>query len=509
MKSTVSFNVIKYKKENVGIYKHNERTENDGRNHDNKNIDPKKTHENIFLIDPQKKTLLERIETRLDAGYQAVYDKDVFSKNGRCLHHKGDKKAIRKDAVLFCGITVQLGHDAIERENNDDPDSPYKHFTKEQQIQALKNAYKELGEMYGKENIVSAVIHMDETNPHLHCYLVPLKNGKLSAKTLFHDKESMRKTQQDFLKRMQSTNPEFGFVRQNALEKAFNGLKQDTFMAVAKNKKEMNEEKARLRNEQNEINKQQIKLIEQGIEFNINNNQIKQRLKQEQEKIAKERAENEKEKKEIAEEQQKLNQQLIQSRAIFQTLTSAQDSFNQREQLLRQEQERIAKEKAENEKTKAEIAQAKKAIADEKKQFETEKSLFVSEKADFRHEIKKRYDDIEKAKNGLEELTMRIRGYVDNALKQINDFMTFVDSVKSIVVKKRIIKNNDDNIKQTTMTVRKDLADLVANIDLDQLIKKPQETTQQLNQQTEKATEKHVKFCLDGISFDDNRQQHL
>lgn len=34
-------------------------------------------------------------------------------------------------------------------------------------------------------NIVSAVVHMDETTPHIHCILVPIKNGRLSHKNVF------------------------------------------------------------------------------------------------------------------------------------------------------------------------------------------------------------------------------------------------------------------------------------------------------------------------------------
>ncbi len=47
--------------------------------------------------------------------------------------------------------TVQLGGD----------------ITKERRmaIEALKEAYEELKEMYGEENIISAVIHVDETTP--------------------------------------------------------------------------------------------------------------------------------------------------------------------------------------------------------------------------------------------------------------------------------------------------------------------------------------------------------
>lgn len=44
---------------------------------------------------------------------------------------------------------------------------------------------KWLQDKYGKDNVVSAVLHMDETTPHIHAYVVPItKDGRLSAKDL-------------------------------------------------------------------------------------------------------------------------------------------------------------------------------------------------------------------------------------------------------------------------------------------------------------------------------------
>ena len=44
-------------------------------------------------------------------------------------------------------------------------------------------------ERYGEENIISAVVHIDETTPHLHLNLIPIADGRLCAKTLFDRKE--------------------------------------------------------------------------------------------------------------------------------------------------------------------------------------------------------------------------------------------------------------------------------------------------------------------------------
>ena len=50
---------------------------------------------------------------------------------------------------------------------------------------------------YGEENIISAVVHMDETTPHLHLNLIPIAEGKLCAKQLF-DRKALQDLQTDF-----------------------------------------------------------------------------------------------------------------------------------------------------------------------------------------------------------------------------------------------------------------------------------------------------------------------
>ncbi len=54
--------------------------------------------------------------------------------------------------------------------------------------------------MYGEENIISAVIHVDETTPHL-CDFVPLTSENLSAKSVIGDeKEKCAGRKRNFLK---------------------------------------------------------------------------------------------------------------------------------------------------------------------------------------------------------------------------------------------------------------------------------------------------------------------
>lgn len=49
---------------------------------------------------------------------------------------------------------------------------------------------------YGKENVVSAVVHLDETTPHLHLNLIPVFGGRLCCKQLF-DRTGLRNLQTD------------------------------------------------------------------------------------------------------------------------------------------------------------------------------------------------------------------------------------------------------------------------------------------------------------------------
>lgn len=50
-------------------------------------------------------------------------------------------------------------------------------------------AYRFTQERYGADNVMLGYVHMDETSPHIHIPLVPVKDGRISAKNLFSRKE--------------------------------------------------------------------------------------------------------------------------------------------------------------------------------------------------------------------------------------------------------------------------------------------------------------------------------
>ena len=94
-------------------------------------------------------------------------------------------KAPRKDAVLMASFV--LGSD---REF-------FNGLDKDEQNEFFRDCTKFFAQRYGRRNIISAVVHNDETTPHLHLNLIPIKDGRLCAKDLLNRNE-LFKLQTDF-----------------------------------------------------------------------------------------------------------------------------------------------------------------------------------------------------------------------------------------------------------------------------------------------------------------------
>ena len=60
---------------------------------------------------------------------------------------------------------------------------------------------------YGEENIVAFYVHLDETSPHIHCVLLPIKDGKFAYKQIFAGKDKY-----EFSARMKALHSEFADV---------------------------------------------------------------------------------------------------------------------------------------------------------------------------------------------------------------------------------------------------------------------------------------------------------
>ena len=90
----------------------------------------------------------------------------------------------KKDTVLMCSMLVSASPD----------------FFKGMPLELVKEyfamCYRFFAERYGEENIISAVVHLDETTPHMHLNLIPVLDGRLCCKHLF-ERVPLQKLQTD------------------------------------------------------------------------------------------------------------------------------------------------------------------------------------------------------------------------------------------------------------------------------------------------------------------------
>lgn len=222
--SGISLHYTKHKGNNAGVnglQRHNERKP--GQKHSNKKIDDQRTEDNVFLKSAPK------------TYYKAIEDK--ISEN-----RKNGMKGVRKDAVRMVEATVQLSGKVLDQ-------------PEEKQEEVLRDMYEWLKDEHGEDNIISAVIHKDETSMHLHFDFVPItEEGKLSAKEIL-SKGKLKYKQDSSLKHVQDKHPAMHFKRGGGETK---GLSQKDFEAF----KTLQEEKETMLDEYTEA------LDEQDDELN-------------------------------------------------------------------------------------------------------------------------------------------------------------------------------------------------------------------------------------------------
>ena len=157
----------KYKRQEVSpVEEENER--NETYEAGNPQIDSNRTNRNYHLVTPPP-TYLEFINARI-----------------RALTLK---RKLRTDAIYMNSFVLTSD----------------KEFFTELPLTAEKEFFKDcvkfFADKYGAENIISAVVHKDETTPHLHLNLVPITNGKLCSKDLY-DIKKLSELQTEFYEKV-------------------------------------------------------------------------------------------------------------------------------------------------------------------------------------------------------------------------------------------------------------------------------------------------------------------
>lgn len=154
--SLLVFHMEKYKRDAVrGIQSHNQRERKSASNPD---IDYTRSGLNYDLHNGQPVDFGKVIDERIG---QLVLN-----------------KKIRHDAVYMCGLMVTSDSEF------------FKKLSANETRRFFQVAYDYLADFVGKENIISAVVHLDETTPHLHFAHVPVtKDGRLAANKIYGRKD--------------------------------------------------------------------------------------------------------------------------------------------------------------------------------------------------------------------------------------------------------------------------------------------------------------------------------
>lgn len=191
----------KFKKDAVrGIQSHNRR---ERESHSNPDIDYDRSTSNYDLCANPSSNYAEAIQNRID---------DLLM-----------VKAVRKDAVHLCGLIVSSDRDFSDKLNADET----RRFFEE--------ATKYLTEFVGKENVISAMVHMDEKTPHMHFLHVPVtKDGRLCAKDIY-TKAALKKLQDELPKHLQKC----GFQIERGVERQKGSAKKHLDTNEYKQQQEM------------------------------------------------------------------------------------------------------------------------------------------------------------------------------------------------------------------------------------------------------------------------------
>ena len=181
----------------VGIGNHNQRK---SENHSNKEIDVSKAHLNYELVNRT-----ENYKTDVE---QFIED------------NKSTTRAVRKDAVLVNEWIVSSDRDFFED-------------LSEREIENFFERSKDyFAEKFGEENIRYAIVHLDESTPHMHLGIVPFdQDKKLSAKRVFN-RQALRDVQEELPEYLQKFRYEIergrkGSDRKNLTVPEFKEMKKE------------------------------------------------------------------------------------------------------------------------------------------------------------------------------------------------------------------------------------------------------------------------------------------
>ena len=165
--------ILRFQKRKAGgvaaCERHNERKKEAYKS--NPDIDMERSKDNYHLVNPPRYT----------------YKKEI----NRMVAEAGCRT--RKDSVMMVETLITASPEFMNQ------------LPPEEQKAYFQTALDFISERVGKQNILSAVVHMDERTPHMHLCFVPITpDNKLSAKPILGNQKSLSEWQTAYHERMSS-----------------------------------------------------------------------------------------------------------------------------------------------------------------------------------------------------------------------------------------------------------------------------------------------------------------
>lgn len=185
----------------------------------NEDIDLDRTHQNYDLVESDE-TLYQRVKNRVDD-----------------LKENGSR--VQKNSVVMYSNILTVSEQQAEN------------WGEQKTQDYFKACYEFFCDEFGRENVVSAKVHKDETTPHMHLHFVPVnkENGKLQARI------SMNKAKINFI---HDELPKFLRERGFDVVRASGKTKENNI----ENIHEFKQVKREIADKQNELNQ-----LDERIEF--------------------------------------------------------------------------------------------------------------------------------------------------------------------------------------------------------------------------------------------------
>lgn len=140
--------------------------------------------------------------------------------------------------------------------------------TKEEQQAFFNDSLKFIQDRFGADNVISAVVHNDESTPHLQALVIPKVSGKLNARSLIGgSKHELSKLQTDYHKRVEH----HGLERGQEKSKAKHTTIKDFYTNIEQTRSEVTQELKTATREKEmarsavEYNKGQVKKLQDKV----------------------------------------------------------------------------------------------------------------------------------------------------------------------------------------------------------------------------------------------------